>query len=270
MDDALEDHIGKALKALLGRREGANVSRILLDHAAGLHPADRQEWLESAVERLEQGEPVQYITGNTWFFGRSFIVTPDTLIPRPETEELVDWVVRDLWHVGLGSPVMIDIGTGCGCIAVTLKHELAHARVEAVDISSGALRVARHNAQLHDVQVHFHQCDFLEEGLQTGRQYNCIVSNPPYVSTSEFEALEKTVRDFEPLHALKPVGSDGLIFYKHLARSGHRDLLTNGVIFVELNAMRVDEIEQIFREAGYETKRRRDMQGQWRMLKAWL
>lgn len=183
--------------------------------------------LEEWIRRRSSGEPVQYILGAWEFFGRAFLLSRDTLIPRPETEGLVEGVIADWRGAGRGPGRMLDVGTGCGAIAVTLAAELPLVRVAAVDVSGGALRVARDNARRHGVagRVRFLRGDAYS-ALKRGERFDVVVSNPPYVSESEWESLPREIRDFEPPGALLG-GPDGLSIIRRLV-AGAGGLLRAG------------------------------------------
>ena len=241
----------------LEERESINVARILREHSAAW------DVLEPLISRINAGEPVQYVVGHAWFYGRKFGIDESVLIPRPETEELVYWIIQE--NKTESELHLLDIGTGSGCIATTLALELPGASIEAIDISDDAIRVARFNARKLGADVAYRNFDFLESDL--AKSYDVIVSNPPYVSSDEFEALAPSVRQFEPSIALGHPSGDPLIFYRAIANTAA--LKSGGRIYVELNEFRVRDIEQLFVERGYRTELRDDLQGKPRMLKAW-
>ena len=223
------------------------------------------------IERLLRGEPVQYVLGECDFCGRSFVVTPDVLIPRPETAELTLWVVDEV--KGLPKRRILDIGTGSGCIAVTLSKELRDARVTAIDISPAALSVARENAERHDADVTFREGDILSTGFgaphtEDSDRWDVIVSNPPYVCRSEREGMGKEVRDYEPDIALFVPDDDPLVFYRHIVHYAVRHLSAEGKLFVEINERFGNEVSDLFRKEGFSrVEVRKDMQGRDRMIK---
>lgn len=188
---------------------------------------------QSLVERRASGEPLQYITGHREFFGLDFLVTPAVLIPRPETELIIEEVLRLANPISPISPItVIDIGTGSGCIAVTLARELEDARVIATDISPAALDVARQNAARTGVTIEFIESDLLT-ALPAARQAHFIVSNPPYVTATEMPDLQREVRDWEPRIALTDE-ADGLSFYRRLLAEVPLYLLSGGYFLCEL------------------------------------
>lgn len=226
--------------------------------------------LESVFQRLALGEPPQYIAGHAWFYGMKFKVNPDVLIPRPETEELVDWVLTDC-KLNPSKPIRIlDIGTGSGCIPVVLKKKLGdRALVYGMDISSKALAVARDNSVLHAVEVEWILRDYLIEGLEGLGTFDILVSNPPYVSRDlAGQELTSQLR-YEPDLALYPPGADPDIFYKQISKQGKFSLVSGGCCYLELNEFRAAEIERYFVDHTWEgVEVRKDMQGLPRMLKA--
>jgi len=189
---------------------------------------------QTLIERRAAGEPLQYITGHQEFFGLEFEVTPDVLIPRPETEILVEEVIRLVHQNNVAEPVIVDVGTGSGCIAVTLARELGTARVIACDISSAALSVARRNAAKHglDNRMQFVECDLLLTFPETNFD-DLILCNPPYVAAQELPALQREVRDWEPHLALSDF-ADGLSFYRRLLAEAPARLKSNGHLICEM------------------------------------
>ena len=190
-----------------------------------------------SVARRARGEPLQYVTGRQEFYGRAFEVTPDVLIPRPETEHLIEAALEVL--TGVSEPLICDVGTGSGCVAVTLLAERADARGVAVDISESALRVAARNAERHGVSarlaLHVSDCfDFLDTSAEVGRtRFDAVVSNPPYVAESELEGLQREVREHEPRVALTP-GGDGLSVIRRLVAESPRYLKPGGHLLMEI------------------------------------
>lgn len=234
------------------------------------------------VERLQSGEPIQYILGKTEFFGLMFRLTADVLIPRPETEELVEWVVGE---APSGKCSILDIGTGSGVIAVTLGKLLTNADIYACDISEAALVVAAENAAAHNVSINFWQCDIFSlstidgVGLLPGgrsqsdqkeiRQYEVIVSNPPYISEREKAYMEDNVLLYEPHEALFVPDEEPLRFYMQIADLALLYLKKNGQLFFEINETIGAELSEVLREKGFsEIELRRDISGKERMLKA--
>ena len=226
--------------------------------------------LEKILRRLEQGEPVQYVIGTAQFCDLTFRVTPDTLIPRPETEELVGWVASLLPSAAPCS--VLDVGTGTGCIAISLAKQFPRAQVTAWDISEGALAVARQNAQANGVTVDFRRTDVLEvvnESAVSAPSSDAlyIVSNPPYICERERAEMETHVLDYEPASALFVPDTDPLLFYRALARLGQQ--LHAAAVLVEINQAYGQETVRMFQSSGYSNvELRRDIYGKDRMIKA--
>ena len=215
-------------------------------------PDPQLEHLNSQAARRAKREPLQHILGTACFCGLEFQVTPAVLVPRPETEELIELAFEAAKT--MPCPVIYDFGTGSGCIAVTLAKRLAKAKVIASDISDEALRLAKANAEQHEVikRVEFRQAD--GSALAAVEQVQLIVSNPPYIPTSEIAALEPEVRDYDPRLALDG-GRDGLEFYRMLARLGQVALTPGGSLIAEFGDGQEDEIESILREAAWPSVR---------------
>jgi release factor glutamine methyltransferase len=231
--------------------------------------ADQISQWRAALVRLLKGEPVQYVTGQTWFCGLPFFVNQDVLIPRPETEELVEWVISHC-RFPIQQLDILDVGTGSGCIAIALKKRLSKAGIAACDISEKALELARRNAENLQLPVHFQQLDFLDtiqrEALPA---FDFVVSNPPYIPEQDRDLLEKNVTEHEPSTALFVPNQDPLIFYKALASFGQRHLKENGMILMEIHAPLASNCVQLFEANGFQTEVKKDMQGKDRMLRAW-
>ena len=226
--------------------------------------------LEKILRRLEQGEPVQYVIGTAQFCDLTFRVTPDTLIPRPETEELVGWVASLLPSEAPCS--VLDVGTGTGCIAISLAKQFPRAQVTAWDISEEALAVAQQNAETNGVTVDFCQKDVLEvvnESAASAPSSDAlyIVSNPPYICERERAEMEAHVLDYEPASALFVPDADPLLFYRALARLGQQ--LKATAVLVEINQAYGQETVRMFQSSGYSNvELRRDIYGKDRMIKA--
>jgi len=227
--------------------------------------------LEDALHRLETGEPIQYITGHAYFFGYRFLVDRSTLIPRPETEELVAWALEVHRASGPGPCRILDIGTGSGCIAITLALKLgAQAEVTALDVSGDALAIARENARRLGASVEWVQADFLEASMEDLGGFDLVISNPPYVDPSRVGPDVMEGLRFEPFPALVAPGPDPDIFYRHLARKG-KHLLSpgRGRVLAEINEFRADLAREIFVAAGWgAVEVRNDLAGHPRMLLA--
>ena len=254
-------------------------ARILLKHYLGMTPAQAhlshnrelsaatEKQIRVAIVELKKFRPIQYILGETEFYGLHFELTPDVLIPRPETEELVDWMVHE--YDRNAALTIIDIGTGSGCIAVSLAANFPNANVWAVDISEAALAVAQKNAQKNRVKVNFLMKDVLEDGLMgfEPASIDAIVSNPPYVTPSEKEQMLPNVLDYEPHSALFTPGNNPLIFYEHIATFGFKCLKNKGKIFFETNEAFPEKVADILLQNHYsDISLRKDMNEKWRMI----
>ncbi len=201
------------------------------------------------VSRIIDGEPVQYIFGMAHFHGMELHVSPDVLIPRPETSELVD-LIADHYRDTADLRVM-DLCTGSGCIAIALSRELKFARVSAIDISEAALRIARQNASDLKALVDFSLMDILKAQVPAAGEYDVIVSNPPYICESEKSGMEKNVLDHEPHTALFVPDSDPLIFYRHISLYARRSLTSGGTLWLEINPMHADALRRLLEADGW-------------------
>ena len=226
---------------------------------------NEQKELDIILRRLQNNEPIQYVLGKETFCGLTFEVNPNVLIPRPETQELVEWIVKENSTSGLR---VLDIGTGSGCVAVSLAKKLKRADVTAWDISESALQVARRNAELNEVDVCLKQVNVLNLLDQTDR-FDMIVSNPPYVTNTEKQSMERNVLDWEPEIALFVSDDDPFLFYERIADIGMDILRTNGKLYFEINQHFGKEIKNILENKGYhQVELRKDMFGNDRMIKA--
>ncbi|MER0438455.1 peptide chain release factor N(5)-glutamine methyltransferase [Emticicia sp. W12TSBA100-4] len=207
------------------------------------------------IERLNTHEPIQYILGETEFYGRRFLVNDSVLIPRPETEELVKYIVdkqKNQLPVTNNQLSILDIGTGSGCIAISLAKELPNFKVTAYDISEKALETAKTNAELNKADVTFEKVDILSSQLSNIHYpLSIIVSNPPYVTKQEIDRMQKNVLDFEPHLALFVEDSEPLIFYEAIANFAFNNLTDNGLVAVEINEALGEETAEVFRRKGF-------------------
>jgi release factor glutamine methyltransferase len=202
------------------------------------------------IARLQRHEPLQYILGTARFHGHRFKVTPAVLIPRPETEQLVDLIIEE----NQGSDLrVLDMGTGSGCIAISLARALKFARVDALDVSRDALAVARDNAASLKVKVRFFESDILAP--QPAATYDIIVSNPPYITWSERELMERNVKDYEPAQALFVPDNDPLLFYKAIASYAKRSLEKGGRLYLEINQRFGAEVKRLLEDCGFDEVR---------------
>ncbi len=254
-DWVIEEYTGKIRQArrLLEQAE--------IDESASLK-------IETAITQLLQSKPLQYVLGYAEFCGLRFIVNESVLIPRPETEELVEWVLLD-YKAEQKKLTVLDIGTGSGCISITLKKFLAASLVTAVDISVKALHTTMQNTSNNLVEVHFQQLDFLDETTwQQLEKYNVIISNPPYIPQQEKADMDKNVTAWEPATALFVPNESPLLFYEKIAQFGKTHLLPNGAIYLETHKDFATAVQQLFISEGYAAELKKDMHGNERMVKA--
>lgn len=219
---------------------------------------EEEKVLVNVIQRLKKHEPIQYILGEAHFLGRCFTVTPDVFIPRPETEEMVHYIIQENQSPGLK---IIDIGTGSGCIAITLKKVLEKSGVYALDIAENALKVARENARKFDAKVHFIQADIFSDAPLVG-QWDIMVSNPPYVRLSEQKLMPKNVLHYEPPQALFVEDDKPLIFYTQIVALAKTHLKRGGKVYLEINEAFGKTIADLLRYAGFEkVSVKQDLQG---------
>ena len=235
-----------------------------------------EKW-NTILTELQQEKPIQYITGSTWFYGLKFEVNENTLIPRPETEELVEWILNspNIHHTSPNN--ILDIGTGTGCIPISLKANVPQANVSAIDVSEKALEVAKRNAVLNKVEINFIQANILEvEDLSKlpssishhPSSYNIIISNPPYVRNLEKQEIKKNVLDYEPHLALFVEDTDALLFYRKIAQLALKNLTPNGLLFFEINQYLGKETVELLENLGFKNiELKKDIYGNDRMVK---
>ena len=230
--------------------------------------------IKEVVQRLQNEEPIQYIFGSTEFYGLKFNVSEDTLIPRPETEELVEWIIEtvksDEYLSSLSELRILDIGTGTGCIAITLTKHILSANTTAIDISKKTLSIAKSNSTLNEVAVAFVLTDILELS-KLDSQYDIIVSNPPYVRNLEKVEIKKNVLQYEPKSALFVEDDDPLLFYRQIGKLSLNSLTSNGYLFFEINQYLGKEMVDLLSGLGYhQIELRKDFVGNDRMIKCRL
>ena len=224
--------------------------------------------LQNALKELKEGRPIQYITGKAWFMGNNLLVNENVLIPRPETEELVDWITE--YATIIDKPLQImDIGTGSGCIAISLKLALPNCMIAGLDISEEALAVAKENAKQLNAEISWMQENILDTTYLPNK-FDIIVSNPPYIPFKENVNMQVQVKNFEPSIALFVTNEDPLIFYRTIARLGKQYLNLNGQLFFEMHYDQGKALLALFDEMGYHAELRQDMFGKDRMLRASL
>lgn len=224
---------------------------------------------KTIVLRLQNFEPIQYILGETDFYKLKFKLAPGVLIPRPETEELVDWVIAET--DATANVHILDVGTGSGCIAISLAKELAKARVRAFDLSGEALAIAKQNASLNHVEIDFKQVDVLNKDsfYQFENKYNVIVSNPPYICEKEKSEMAQNVLAFEPSLALFVPDIDPLLFYRKIAEFAFEKLFSGGKLFFEINRAYGAEMISLLQNFGFvNIELRKDFYNNDRMIRA--
>lgn len=275
--EATIQYIEKELAGLYPKTEIKAFVRLILEHVFGLSYTDQvlqrrqkaderlRKTVVEVVERLKAFEPIQYVLGETEFFGMKLKVNPAVLIPRPETEELISWILEQRTE---GNPAVLDVGTGSGCIALALKKSFKGAEVWAVDFSQQALQIARENGRKNSLDVNFFQADILSWENYEWRNFSLIVSNPPYVRESEKGVMSDNVLKYEPETALFVPDSDPLLFYRRIAEFAQRHLEENGWLYFEINEAFGNETHRLLENAGFcsvETKH--DLSGKARMIR---
>lgn len=230
---------------------------------------------KDALKRLEKQEPIQYIIGETEFYDLMFKVNSATLIPRPETEELVDWILTEIKTSRIPSEKLniLDIGTGSGCIAIALGKNLPNSRIDALDISSEALKVARQNAILNEVMINFVEADILKfnnlSSLTGIENYDIIVSNPPYIRELEKAQMMPNVLEYEPESALFVKDTDPLLFYRKICQLSRNHLKPDGGLFFEINEGLKNEMRELLKKEGFsQMEFKKDIYSKDRMVKA--
>lgn len=264
------------LTPTVGEGEARSMARLVFEDVFDWRPGRRDRELSATeVEQLQQiktrlavNEPVQYITGRADFYGLQLKVTPAVLIPRPETEELVEWILDHRSEVSSAATVL-DIGTGSGCIPLAIKQNWSAASVGGLDLSPDALAVAQENASELGLAVNWQEADILDEANWSSLpSCDIIVSNPPYIPHEEANLMPDSVKQYEPQMALFVENQDPLIFYRQIMRLALQRLQPGGFLFFECNEFNAEEVDQIGKQLGFtHTELRRDLQGKWRMWK---
>jgi release factor glutamine methyltransferase len=268
------------LRTIYEEGEAKTISDWLIEHLTGSKKTDRisqakkelspeqAELLDAHLTRLKENEPIQYVLNEAWFCGLRFYVDKNVLIPRPETEELVEWIIS-----GCKFPIdelrILDIGTGSGCIPISLKRRLGKAEVWSCDVSSEALQVAERNAKNLGAEVTFLQLDFLDPAQREKLPaFDIIVSNPPYIPHRERYSMRANVLEYEPAKALFVADNNPLIFYHAIADFAKDHLIPGGFIYTEISESLGAETMELFQENGYQAQLKKDMQGKERMIRA--
>jgi release factor glutamine methyltransferase len=244
-----------------------NRQAYLLHKELEIEPTNLQQ-LTKVLAELKTSRPIQYILGETFFYGLPFKVNESVLIPRPETEELVDWVIEKVKSANQQAINILDVGTGSGCIAISLKKNLPQATVHAIDISKSALTIAQQNALLNEADVSFFERDMLQ--MPSAKQetpYSIIISNPPYITQTEKEQMHENVLANEPHLALFVSNEQPLIFYEAIADCALVNLVNGGLLFFEINEYLGEETVKLLSDKGFiHIVLRKDMQGKDRMI----
>lgn len=274
-----EEQVRKQLSGLYDEAEAVNIAEWVMESLTGKNRLQRstdssiflseaqQVKLESYLVELMEYRPVQYVLGESYFYGMKLFVDERVLIPRPETEELADWIVKYTHQQQIKQPLILDIGTGSGCLALAVKKGVPDANVYAADLSEGALAVASENAVRLNLDVSFLKMDILDADAGNGLpQLDIIVSNPPYITLPEQESILPNVLRYEPHQALFVTNSDPLQFYKAIASFADKYLKKNGSLFLELHRDFAAETLQYYQEKGWKAELKQDMQQQDRML----
>lgn len=278
---SIQDLFKEELKTIYPQREIESIIYILLEHLLNYSKIEIQlnkneiieqnvsEKLIIALRDLKKSIPIQYIVGETEFYDLIFKVNEHTLIPRQETEELVHTIINSN---RVNAPKILDVGTGSGCIPIVLAHNISNANVSAVDISAEAIVIAKENANLNKVTIDFHHRDFLRwEDYLWEKDYDIIVSNPPYVKESEKAMMEKNVLAYEPHTALFVDDNDPLIFYKRIAKFAKGHLKKGGRLYFEINEALGLEMIELHKSLGFSSvKLMKDLNGRDRMTYAEL
>lgn len=266
----------RRLSGLYDAREREAVILLIFEYVKGWRRVDliinegkdlseySQKKMNEIVDRLILGEPIQYITGNARFYGMDFKVRPGVLIPRPETEELVDWVIDGNKEDDLK---VLDIGTGSGCIAVSLARNLPFAKVEAIDFSSTALDVAKENATELNAKIRFVKAD-MYSWMPESNSLDIVVSNPPYIAPDEKDYMEVRVKDYEPEEALFVSQDDPISPYKRIEEMASVGLRPGGRVYLELNPRFAEDVASYYRSKGWQdVEVRIDSYGKKRMMR---
>ncbi|MDN5201790.1 peptide chain release factor N(5)-glutamine methyltransferase [Fulvivirgaceae bacterium BMA10] len=255
----LYHYIFKELDGIVPEREIDSIVYLILEYVWELNRTDvvvdkmveevglKSIELENIIFALKRQEPIQYILGRTEFYGRTFYVDQKALIPRPETEELVDLVIRECVE---RSPKILDIGTGTGCIPITIKEEILNAEVYGLDVSEDCILLAEKNAVALQSAVIFYQCNILNSQLPV-KDLDIIVSNPPYVRESEKSMMSRNVLDYEPHLALFVKDDDPLVFYRSISKHARKNLKKNGKLYFEINEAFGNEVKHLMEQDGF-------------------
>ncbi|HSC52082.1 MAG TPA: peptide chain release factor N(5)-glutamine methyltransferase [Phnomibacter sp.] len=273
-----EQQLAQQLSSLYDHAEAVAITNMVMQEISGQSKSSRrlneqleltdtqQQQLEKMTEQLLQHCPVQYVIGKSWFYDMELLVNESVLIPRPETEELVQWILDE----EPGAVSILDIGTGSGCIPIALKKNLPESKLSALDISEAALAIAKKNATDQNTEVHFSQVNILDESAWPEQRFDIIVSNPPYIPVQELNALDKNVTDWEPHLALFVPNEDPLLFYAAIAHFAKTHLTEKGKLFFECHQQYVKQVLQLLQSLGFDAQQKADLFGNDRMVRAML
>ncbi len=270
------------IRSIYPEGEASQVTDWVLEHLTGSKKTERMLYKNTAIttneevqlqqytKRLMEHEPVQYVLNESWFCGMRFYVDKNVLIPRPETEELVEWIIGNC-KFPVDKLNILDIGSGSGCIPISLKRKIQRAEVWSCDISQQALAVAKKNALTLGTDINFIQLDFLDSNnWKQLPLFDIIVSNPPYVPVKNKEQMQLNVLQYEPGTALFVPDNDPLVFYNAIAEFGKTHLNKSGNIYTEIHEDLGEQTMALFNSAGYTTELKKDMQQKDRMIKSGL
>jgi release factor glutamine methyltransferase len=276
---ALYRHFLNELRLIYNENESAMITQMIFEEMADINrseviknsaaslPEKYVTKLMQCLERLKLSEPVQYVIGHAWFYKMKFKVTPAVLIPRPETEELVEEAI--LFLKKRDKADVLDIGTGSGCIPITMKKNLPFAQITSIDISNDALKIAKENMLENDVYVDFKEMDFLiDKNRDLLEKYDVIISNPPYIPEEEKKYMSNNVAKYEPYLALFVDDRNPLIFYQKIASFGKLHLKKEGKIFLEAHENYAQEVKDVFQNENYMTEVKKDIFGKERIIVA--
>jgi release factor glutamine methyltransferase len=277
-----ESELLNSLSSIYSSGEAAAIAGLVAENLSGFKISERAlrtkialnevqiTKLNAIQQRLMHAEPVQYVLNEAWFCGLKLYVNNNVLIPRPETEELIEWIISDC-RFPLDALQVLDVGSGSGCIPIAIKRRIRKATVAGCDISIEALKVARRNAENLGAEVEFIEIDFLSPHLwKAFPAFDIVVSNPPYIPESDKTAMHPNVLSFEPQIALFVPDTDPLLFYKALADFGKRHLKPAGSLYMEIHESLGEAVTSLFQAKGYATTLKKDMQEKDRMVKAWF
>lgn len=277
--DAIQS-LNAGLRTIYDEGEASSIGDWVIEYLTGTRKSERitrkdilltpeqQSKLNTILDRLMKHEPVQYVLNEAWFCGLKFFVDPHVLIPRPETEELVEWVVSNC-RFPIDRLTILDVGTGSGCIPIALKRRLGKSEVWGCDLSQEALAIAKKNAANLGAAVHFLPLDFLDRHERDSLpSFDIIISNPPYIPSTQMEGMDENVTKYEPHLALFVPDNDPLIFYRHLADFGRSHLHPQGQIYAEIYEDAGPAIVELFEQENFKVELKQDLSGKNRMIRA--